>query len=312
VVIELLPLKIFSVQRNLSMKQILIAAVLAIALSTFAFAQKRPAGAKPTGAGQSATTKTSAQANRVQEQLKKLEEEWAQAFIKRDAATLNRLLADDYLVIDQEGTVGNKASMIADVTTGEIVFESIKFANLKVRVYGSFAIVTGEEVALIRDGETSSHSGMRFTDVFALRGGRWQAVSSQFVAANDVGISVVTRADGSKEMTTLSGLKYIDLVEGNGASPKLGQTVIVHYTGWLEDGKKFDSSFDHQGAQPIVFPIGVGRVVKGWDEGIMSMKVGGKRKLIIPAALGYGAAGRKPVIPPNATLIFEVELVDIR
>src|SRR6185369_4127797 len=108
---------------------------------------------------------------------------------------------------------------------------------------------------------------------------------------------------------TPSGLAYTDLVKGAGAAPTSGKNVTVHYTGWLEDGKKFDSSVDR--GQPFVFRIGAGEVIPGWDEGVMSMKVGGKRKLIIPSQLGYGASGAGGVIPPNATLIFEVELLDV-
>ena len=108
---------------------------------------------------------------------------------------------------------------------------------------------------------------------------------------------------------TASGLGYVDLVEGTGPQPKPGESVRVHYTGWLEDGKKFDSSHDRR--EPLVFPIGKGHVIKGWDEGVGSMKVGGKRKLVIPAHLGYGDRGAGNVIPPGATLIFEVELVGI-
>ena len=110
-----------------------------------------------------------------------------------------------------------------------------------------------------------------------------------------------------KEITTSSGLQYIDQKVGAGATAQAGQTVIVHYTGWLENGKKFDSSVDR--GQPFSFPLGAGRVIKGWDEGVQGMKVGGKRKLIIPSSLGYGARGAGGVIPPNATLIFEVELI---
>jgi peptidylprolyl isomerase len=112
------------------------------------------------------------------------------------------------------------------------------------------------------------------------------------------------------EVTTASGLKYIDIVEGSGESPRAGQSVTVHYTGTLEDGTKFDSSLDR--GQPFTFQIGVGRVIKGWDEGVMNMKVGGKRKLIIPAHLGYGARGAGGVIPPNATLLFDVELISVK
>ena len=115
---------------------------------------------------------------------------------------------------------------------------------------------------------------------------------------------------GGSEVVTGSGLKYVDEVVGTGESPSPGRIVRVHYTGWLENGTKFDSSRDH-GDQPIDFPIGVGRVIKGWDEGLMTMKVGGKRKLIIPPDLGYGARRQGP-IPPNSTLIFEVELVGVR
>jgi peptidylprolyl isomerase len=109
---------------------------------------------------------------------------------------------------------------------------------------------------------------------------------------------------------TASGLGYVEIVEGAGARPKTGDTVSVHYTGWLKSGTKFDSSHDR--GQPLEFPIGRGRVIKGWDEGVGTMKVGGKRKLIIPAHLGYGESGAGGVIPPGATLIFEVELMGVK
>ncbi len=104
-------------------------------------------------------------------------------------------------------------------------------------------------------------------------------------------------------------LQIEDLVEGTGASPQPGQKVIVHYTGWLTNGTKFDSSVDRN--QPFSFPLGMGRVIRGWDEGVATMKVGGKRKLTIPPEMGYGARGAGGVIPPNSTLIFEVELLDL-
>lgn len=108
----------------------------------------------------------------------------------------------------------------------------------------------------------------------------------------------------------MSGLQIEELVEGTGATPKFGQTAVVHYTGWLTDGTKFDSSVDR--GRPFEFPLGQGRVIRGWDEGVATMKVGGKRKLTIPPEMGYGARGAGGLIPPNATLVFEVELLDIR
>jgi peptidylprolyl isomerase len=111
-------------------------------------------------------------------------------------------------------------------------------------------------------------------------------------------------------MTTESGLQYEDIVEGTGPSPRTGQSVTVHYVGTLTNGKKFDASRDRN--QPFTFTIGRGQVIRGWDEGVMSMKVGGKRRLTIPPDLGYGARGAGGVIPPNATLVFEVELLDVK
>ena len=112
---------------------------------------------------------------------------------------------------------------------------------------------------------------------------------------------------------TMTGLQYKDIKVGTGAAPKTGQTCVMHYTGWLWEngqmGKKFDSSVDR--GQPFKFQIGAGMVIKGWDEGVATMKVGGKRKLLIPPQLGYGARGAGGVIPPNATLLFEVELISI-
>lgn len=114
----------------------------------------------------------------------------------------------------------------------------------------------------------------------------------------------------SDYVTTESGLKYYDLEVGEGATPQQGQQVRVHYTGWLEDGTKFDSSLDR--GQPFTFVLGAGRVIPGWDEGLATMQVGGKRQLVLPSELAYGEKGAGSVIPPNATLIFEVELLDVQ
>ena len=134
------------------------------------------------------------------------------------------------------------------------------------------------------------------------------------IAGGMLGSATVHAQTTGKPMTTPSGLQIIDTKVGAGASPKTGQTCVMHYTGWLYEngtkGKKFDSSHDRN--EPFDFPVGAGRVIKGWDEGVASMKVGGKRTLIIPPGLGYGARGAGGVIPPNATLMFEVELLAVK
>ncbi|MEH2295112.1 FKBP-type peptidyl-prolyl cis-trans isomerase [Nostoc sp.] len=129
------------------------------------------------------------------------------------------------------------------------------------------------------------------------------------VTENNILIASNTMSDANV-VTTPSGLKYVELKEGTGATPQPGQTVEVHYVGTLEDGTKFDSSRDR--GQPFSFKIGVGQVIKGWDEGLSTMKVGGRRQLIIPPELGYGARGAGGVIPPNAILHFDVELLGVK
>jgi FKBP-type peptidyl-prolyl cis-trans isomerase len=133
------------------------------------------------------------------------------------------------------------------------------------------------------------------------------------LAASAVAYLIVNRTStGGTEVITSSGLKYTDLVVGTGATPQRGQTVSVHYTGTLENGKKFDSSYDHPGQQPLEFQLGTPNIIEGWNEGIATMKVGGKRKLVIPPSLAYKALGKPPSIPPNATLLFEVELMGVK
>jgi peptidylprolyl isomerase len=135
-----------------------------------------------------------------------------------------------------------------------------------------------------------------------------------FIAANAVVAAASRPASAQNVMTTPSGLKIIDTKPGSGASPKAGQTCVMHYTGWLYEngakGKKFDSSVDR--GQPFEFKIGMHQVIAGWDEGVGTMKVGGKRTLIIPPNLAYGERGAGGVIPANATLLFDVELIAIK
>jgi peptidylprolyl isomerase len=124
------------------------------------------------------------------------------------------------------------------------------------------------------------------------------------------GSSSAAAAKGGAMQSTPSGLQYEDLTVGNGPTPQAGQTAMVHYTGWLDNGTKFDSSVDR--GRPFEFPVGQGQVIKGWDEGVATMHVGGKRKLVIPPELGYRARGAGGVIPPNARLTFEVELLGVK
>lgn len=135
------------------------------------------------------------------------------------------------------------------------------------------------------------------------------------IAALAIGAAALLFSGGGSgkvgaEVTTPSGLKYIDEVIGTGESPKRGNTVTVHYTGTLENGTKFDSSVDK--GQPYTFRYGIDQLIDGWNEGLLTMKPGGKRRLIIPSNLGYGATGRPPLIPPNSTLIFEMELLGVK
>ncbi len=191
------------------------------------------------------------------------------------------------------------------VQAGRLQLDDIRSDEFKLRLYGNTAVVTGKST-YVREGKelgSSLHQEIWVKRPDSAGKLRWQAVSW-------VSVPIKASVLGAKAVTTPSGLRYEDIVVGTGESPQPGKQVVVHYTGTLEDGTKFDSSLDRN--QPFEFQIGVGRVIKGWDEGVMSMKIGGKRKLVIPPQLGYGARGAGGVIPPNATLVFEVELLGIK
>ncbi|HET7423079.1 MAG TPA: FKBP-type peptidyl-prolyl cis-trans isomerase [Gemmatimonadales bacterium] len=129
-------------------------------------------------------------------------------------------------------------------------------------------------------------------------------------AGNAGGFAVELGVDTTALTRMPSGLRYQDVAVGSGEEATAGRTAVVHYTGWLPDGKKFDSSRDR--GEPFSFPLGAGQVIAGWDQGVAGMKVGGRRKLVIPAELGYGEAGAPPDIPPNSTLVFDVELLRVQ
>lgn len=228
-------------------------------------------------------------------ELKRLDREWFDALLSRDTLKLERLLAIDFKAVDRNGSLIDKKEMLAQIGSGALKFDSINSREFQLRLYGQTAVVSGV-AAYVREGGTLPD--LRYTAVWVKRLGRWQAASWQTTP-------VIVKG---KLVTTESGLQYEDIVVGKGVSPVSGQNVTVHYVGTLENGTKFDSSVDR--GQPFQFRIGTGQVIKGWDEGVMSMKVGGKRKLVIPPNLAYGSRGVGP-IPANSTLVFEVELLGV-
>jgi peptidylprolyl isomerase len=237
----------------------------------------------------------------VEQALKDVERQWAEAFKNRDKPTLSRLLDDQFIFTDDAGHVLNKAQYI-DFAMQGIKVDSYKLDELTVRVFGDTGVVAGLWAGKMTSEGKDASAAFRFTDTFVKRLASWRVVASQ---------ETRIAAPPGAEVRTPSGLKYVDLVVGAGEAPKPGQIVTVHYTGWLENGTKFDSS--EESGRPFSFQIGVARVIKGWDEGVMTMKVGGKRKLIIPPHLGYGDRGAGDGrIPPNATLIFEVTLLSVK
>ena len=285
------------------MKRILWIAISLLLAASPAFTQTKAKSGQTTGSRPAAARTGNPLTAAAETQLKKLEREWFDAIVKNDEVTLKRIFGDDFIAINSDGSTLNKTQMIEMVMSGKVNLDEIKTEDFKLRLYGTTAIVNGRSTYTRKDKTlgTSAHS-----EVWAKRAGIWKAVSW-------VSIPIKSSVLGAKAMTTPSGLKYEDIVVGTGASPTAGQDVTVNYTGMLEDGTKFDSSVDpaFKHVEPFTFNIGTGSVIKGWDEGVMTMKVGGKRKLVIPPQLGYGSRGIGP-IPPNATLVFEVELLGVK
>lgn len=277
------------------MKRILSITLLVLAASQPVFAQT-----KNRAASQGKGVRPPA----AEAELKKLEREWFDGVAKGDAEALKRILADDFAALNDDGSFINKTKMIESLQAGLVKLDAIRTDEFNLRLYGNTAVVTGR-ATYMRDQQPLGQSSHIETWVKRKDAGgkiRWRAVSW-------VSMPIKASVLGAKAMTTQSGLRYEDIVVGTGPSPQSGQEVTVHYTGTLEDGTKFDSSLDR--GQPFKFNIGVGRVIKGWDEGVMTMKVGGKRKLVIPPQLGYGPRRAGP-IPPNSILVFEVELLDVQ
>lgn len=281
------------------MKYIVVIVMLMFLCVSMALGQtRRGTGDRNRGRGRAASKPVSPTERRIRD----LENRWVEACKSGDAATLDQLMASGFVATNFEGKVEDKDQLLEAARKKGIIIKSIKISE--VRAYGMTIVVTGESRWEGRLNGQNIAIDLRYTSVWVSQQGRWQIVSWQ--------ATPITRGRGKvgEEITTPSGLKYVDIVEGTGVSPTPGQTVTVDYTGTLENGKKFDSSLDR--GQPFSFRIGIGQVIKGWDEGVMTMKVGGKRRLVIPPDLGYGARGAGGVIPPNATLIFEVELHGVK
>lgn len=258
-----------------------------------------PVGLSQTPARKKAPrAKSGAATGGVEQSLIAIERKCANARVRRDVATLDSVLAPDLESIDTRGEPWDKEQFLAGVKSSDFVVESASFDDVTVRVFVNTAVVTGRYVEKSTNKGKDTSVNARFVEVYSKRAGRWLLVFSQLTPI------------APAETATASGLKYMDIVVGSGASPERGQNVTVHYTGTLVDGSKFDSSVDR--GEPFTFQIGLGQVIRGWDEGVMGMKIGGKRRLIIPPHLGYGARGAGGVIPPNATLIFEVELLGVK
>jgi peptidylprolyl isomerase len=285
----------------------LLAATVVAQSSTAAKVSKAPAATTAKTAAKAPANGTPRRPATPAEQIQQLEQKWFTGIIRNDSNTVTSLLADDFVIIDHDGKPVSRAEFITRLTENRLVLGAIKTADSKLRLYGTTAI-NQTRATFLRDGNTIGEAAL--TEVWVKVRGAWKLASVNSLSTLASGeMRSPNLLIGSREIVTSSGLRYEDITPGSGASPKPGQTVIVHYVGTLLNGNKFDSSRDRN--RPFEFEIGEGRVIRGWDEGVMSMKMNGKRKLIIPPHLGYGSRDMG-VIPPNSTLVFEVELLGVK
>ena len=266
------------------MKKILILTLSLVLFSLTITAQKKPLK----------------KAARPAAPIVKVQSKLFDALKNQEAKVINSLLAKDLQWVGIDGGAMNKTQLMAKAVKSAI--EISKIENQKIHNLGATILVSAEAT-------TNANKPIHYLSVWTSQAGNWQLISWHATNLTSSAGLAKKLAGGKKVITTDSGLQYIDVEVGTGESPKPGQMVKVHYTGVLENGTKFDSSVDRN--EPFEFPIGQGRVIKGWDEGVLTMKIGGKRKLVIPAELGYGSRGIGP-IPPNSTLIFDVELLGVK
>jgi len=241
------------------------------------------------------------------DEILQAEQRWIKGVTQNDPTIIRDILAADFILTDHDGARLTKTDILTRMAESRRGFGQIELIEPKVRLYPGAAI---NHVRLVfRNGEEKL-SEVSLTEVWTKVKGRWQLAAVDSLPALPAGqLKAPNLLLPSREVITRTGLRYEDLAPGSGATPTRGQTVVVHYTGRLLNGQKFDSSLDRN--RPFEFRIGEGQVIRGWDEGVMSMMIGGKRKLIIPPHLAYGNRDLG-VIPPNSTLVFEVELLEIK
>lgn len=274
-----------------------------------ASAQTKPAPRKGTaGAGTRAPGRSlPTRGARPADEILQAEQRWIKGITQNDTTIIRDMLTDDFILTDHDGARLTRADILTRMAESRSRFGQIEFVEPKVRLYPGMAI---NNVRLVFKNGEEKLSEVSLTEVWTKVKGSWRLAAVDSLPALPEGqLKAPNLLLPSREVITRTGLRYEDLSPGSGPTPTRGQTVVVHYTGRLLNGQKFDSSLDRN--RPFEFRIGEGQVIRGWDEGVMSMMIRGKRKLIIPPHLGYGSRDLG-VIPPNSTLVFEVELLEIK